>query len=45
MFTAEPGIYLAGHFGVRIGDEILVTEKGRQNITAEVYPEEELQVV
>jgi len=45
VFTVEPGIYLAGRFGVRIEDEILVTEEGRENLSASAYPEEELQVV
>lgn len=45
VFTVEPGIYLAGRFGVRIEDEILVTEDGCENLSADAYPEEELQVL
>lgn len=45
VFTVEPGIYLAGRFGVRIEDEILVTEDGRENLSANAYPKEELQIV
>ena len=29
-FTSEPGIYLPGRFGVRIEDDILVTERGAE---------------
>ncbi len=28
-FTVEPGIYLPNKFGVRIEDDVAVTEKGR----------------
>lgn len=45
VFTVERGIYLAGRFGVRIEDEILVTEDGCENLSADAYPEEELQVL
>ena len=33
IMTVEPGIYIAGKFGVRIEDLILVTENGCQNLT------------
>lgn len=45
VFTVEPGVYLTGDFGVRIEDEILVTKKGYQNLSADVYPEKELQLI
>lgn len=33
VITVEPGIYLAGRFGVRIEDMALVTESGYENLT------------
>lgn len=34
MMTVEPGIYLAGKFGVRIEDMVMVTDCGCENFTA-----------
>lgn len=33
VFTAEPGIYLPGKFGVRIEDMLYLTEDGSKNLT------------
>ena len=35
-FTSEPGIYLPGRFGVRIEDDIVVTESGAQSLSPRV---------
>ncbi|GBC70712.1 putative peptidase [Candidatus Calditenuaceae archaeon HR02] len=33
VFTVEPGIYLAGRFGVRLEDNVIITEDGHTNLT------------
>ena len=38
VFTNEPGLYRIGGFGVRIEDDILVTEAGSQSLTS--FPRE-----
>lgn len=43
IITSEPGIYLAGQFGVRIEDMILVTKKGPVNLAK--YPKKLEEVI
>jgi Xaa-Pro aminopeptidase len=34
VITVEPGVYMPGKLGVRIEDDILITGKGRKNLTS-----------
>ena len=33
VITSEPGIYIAGNFGIRIEDTVLVTKQGATVLT------------
>jgi Xaa-Pro aminopeptidase len=37
VFTVEPGVYLPNHFGIRIEDEVLVTQKGVQVLSGALH--------
>lgn len=39
VFSIEPGIYLAGRFGIRIENIVYVTESGHTSLNAEPEPE------
>jgi Xaa-Pro dipeptidase len=38
VYTNEPGLYLSGKFGVRIEDDVLITNEGCQVLTQ--FPKE-----
>lgn len=42
VHTIEPGIYLPDEFGVRIEDDIAITQHGCSNLSSDAYPKDEL---
>ena len=37
IFTVEPGLYFPGDCGVRIEDDVLVTQSGMENLSHTPY--------
>ena len=48
VITVEPGIYLQGKFGVRIEDDVLVTDAGNKILSKDTkfgFSDKDLQVI